>query len=35
LLKALDLEEAKVLKYDQSVEAQTQSVVTFASMVFR
>lgn len=35
LLRALDLEEAELLKYDQSVEPQTQSVVSFASMVFR
>jgi AmmeMemoRadiSam system protein B len=35
LLKAMDLKEARLLKYDQSVEPDTQSVVTFASMVFR
>jgi len=35
LLKAMDLTEGRLLKYDQSVERETESVVSFASMVFR
>ena len=34
LLHLIDAREGKLLKYDQSVEPNSQSVVTFASMAF-
>lgn len=34
LLKVIEAQEGKLLKYEQSVDSQTQSVVTFASLAF-